>query len=76
MKGMVLMNKKTGDLLVGYRVCFFDKIMEYAKMMNLVGIINIDEYDGWLIEHPGILGEFRVFFNRELEEWCEILGEL
>ena len=77
MKQHVLMNKKTGDLLLGQRCWLgidepFDDITPGGYSIAFAG-----DWDGWLIFHPSkAWGGHWLFFNRKCEAWFENLGEL
>lgn len=84
MTHFVLMNKRTGDLMLGVRVTFFENdlgdIRSYqykSDSSDSVYYIAFGPtgYIGWLIEHPK-MGKFNIFFNKKCEEWFEVLGEL
>lgn len=78
MKSFVLMNKKTGDLLLGTQVRFVvEPKMQVSPMGGDSWVIALHEsdYDGWIVEHPKF-GAFRIFFNRKFDEMTEVLSEL
>lgn len=77
MKQFVLMNKKTGNLLIGIRVCFLDQDWcDDLPVANQSWQIGVMQHDGWIVELPPEVSQFRVFFNQELENMVEVLGEL
>lgn len=72
-RAYVLMNKKTGDLFEAYAVCFVNPV----NTTGLVWAFSISSQSGWVIRHPGLYGDFYVFFNAEgVEKMFDVLGEL
>lgn len=77
MKQHVLMNKKTGDLLLGQK-CWLGIDEPFVDITpSGYSIAFVGDFDGWLIFHPNEMwGGHWLFFNRKCEEWFESLGEL
>ena len=74
MTGYVLMNKRTGHLMLGYRINFLDKGDFEPALTEVPYRIGILTHDGWVMAGPEPIN--RCFFNNECEEWFENLGEL
>lgn len=79
MKPFVLMNRRTGDLMVGCRVCFMDQIEELTDIkggidLKTVWQVGLIEHHGWVIDTGGQVNAF--FLNRYGEKFFEVLGEL
>ena len=79
MKSYVLMGKKTGALMVGYRVTFLDHPANISICaMGDRGkswVSGLMEHQGWVVE--GTVLECNYFFNLKFaDEYIEILGEL
>ena len=75
MKPFVLMNKKTGDLFLGYRITFLDKSEAYTGPWGMVQI-GVFEHDGWVVQLPPDEFPYPMYFNRECEKLFDVLGEL
>lgn len=69
------MNKRTGDLFEGHRICLFDKTFEEKKDIGHGVSVTMGTFthDGWILFHPG-MGLVPIFLNRKSEDWFEILG--
>ena len=74
-QGLVLLNKRTGDLYVGYKVSLLGSISDEYKISGNNYSIALASHDGWILQHPRF-GQFLIFFNREVENMFEVLGEL
>lgn len=78
MKPHVLLCKRTGNLVCGYRICFVDDctfLSDRETPFKDYSII-LAKPDGWLIEHPET-GPFKYYMNGEwVESNFENLGEL
>lgn len=71
------MNRKTGDLFEGHRVCFVDNESMDDKIMTPMYSISLRgfEYDGWIVFNPKA-SPLGFFLNRKSESWFKNLGEL
>jgi len=78
LKQFVLMNRKTGDLMIGYRVTFMDVEREYIFSTPIPDTFptrfGVLEHHGWVIEHP--IFEVPWFMNLKSDTLLENLGEL
>lgn len=81
----ILINKKTGVVGIGIRVCFFDKIHQetFGKYDEFSILLSIGDIDGWLIYTPQSdeaaisskegNGPWVLFRNDVVDENCEVL---
>lgn len=79
MISFVFMNKKTGDLLVAYRVAFMDVPGRQSTLSNtghytISMDVQVLKHDGWVVEYP--VSQLPWFFNLKCEKWFINLGEL
>jgi hypothetical protein len=71
----VLMCKKNGELIEGYRISFLDNQDTIEVTKGYAISLTTIRHDGWLLCHPEV-AKTPMFFNRECEKWFEVLGEL
>ncbi len=78
----VLLNKKNGQLVEGYRVSMFDKPdFEWSSDIAPSPVyrlsVGIHEHDGWIIQVPKEICPFPIWMNRQfVDQHFENLGEL
>ena len=60
----VLLCKRTGNLLLGYRVSLFDKGIRYDSEWGHRVSLDVYEHDGWIVSNESV-SPFKWFMNRE-----------